>query len=267
MNISELRKQPHLSASQINSYIECGLQYKFSKIDKIPYEYTSDALVFGSTIHHVIAEFHQERMIGNILPIEELQEIFETYWRKNAEDREDIKYKEGKNFQTLLNEGKALLSTYSKKFPLGNYTVLAIEEPFVFSLDNVPVPIIGFIDLIEEDETGSIIISDLKTTGRTYSSNEIDSNFQLSVYHLAVRSNGFHDRNIILRFDLLIKTQKPRFEQVYTVRTEEDEARVIKKAQMVWDGINKGVFVPNDASWKCSYCEFKNHCDEFLQSV
>ncbi len=265
MDISELRKHPHLSASQINGYIECSLSYKFSKIDRIPPEYTADALVYGSTIHQVIAQFHQERMVGNILPAEELQKIFEIYWQKNAEDREDIKYKEGKNFKTLLTEGKALLATYSKKFPLNNYTVLAIEEPFVLSLDNVP-PIIGVIDLMEEDDGGNIIISDLKTTGRTYSSNEIDSNFQLSVYHLAVRSNGFHDRDIILRLDLLIKTKQPRFEQVYTVRTEEDLIRVEKKAKMVWDGINNGIFIPNDTSWKCPYCEFKEHCDEFLQT-
>ncbi len=266
MDISELRKHPHLSASQINGYIECSLSYKFSKIDKIKPEYTSDALVFGSVIHHSIAQFHQERMVGNILSVEELQEIFENYWRENAEDRPDIKYKGGKNFQALLIEGKALLTTYSKKFPLDNYTVLAIEEPFMFSLNNVPVPIVGIMDLIEEDDGGNIIISDLKTTGRAYSSQEIDQNFQLTVYHMAVRSNGYQDRDIILRLDLLIKTRKPRFEQVYTVRTEEDEARVIKKAQMVWDGITKGVFVPNDTSWKCPYCEYKEHCDKFLQT-
>ena len=98
----------------------------------------------------------------------------------------------------------------------------------MFTFDNVPVPIVGIIDLIEEDDGGNIIISDLKTTGRAYSSQEIDQNFQLTVYHMAVRSNGFHDRDIILRLDLLIKTQKPRFEQVYSVRTEVDEARVIK---------------------------------------
>ena len=87
MNISELRKQPHLSASQINGYIECSLSYKFSKIDKIKPEYTADALVFGSVIHHTIAQFHQERMVGNILPIEELQQILETAWRESADDR------------------------------------------------------------------------------------------------------------------------------------------------------------------------------------
>ena len=48
MDIKELRKQPHLSVSSINSYIECGLQYKFSKIEKQKPDFLSDNLVFGS---------------------------------------------------------------------------------------------------------------------------------------------------------------------------------------------------------------------------
>jgi hypothetical protein len=35
MELKELRKKPHLSHSSINMYMECGLQYKFSKIDKL----------------------------------------------------------------------------------------------------------------------------------------------------------------------------------------------------------------------------------------
>jgi putative RecB family exonuclease len=260
MDIHEYRAQPHLSVSQINAYTECGLYYKFSKIDGIIPDYTSDALVFGSAIHHVIAQFQQERMTGTLLTTEELQHLFGTYWREQAEDRTDIRYKAGKNFQTLLNDGYALLAAYSAQFPADTTTVLAIEEPFVFFVEGLPVPIIGVIDLVEEDDAGTLIISDLKTSGRLYSSAEIDQNMQLTVYHKAARSNGYHDRDIMLRLDVLLKTKVPRFEQVYTVRSDDDEQRVMKKFQVVWDGITKNVFIPNDTSWKCAYCEYKEQC-------
>jgi putative RecB family exonuclease len=29
---------------------------------------------------------------------------------------------------------------------------------------------------------------------------------------------------------------------------------------MVWDAINKGIFIPNDHSWKCRSCSFKRRC-------
>ena len=66
MDILELRKQPHLSVSSINSYIDCSLMYKFSRIDKLKPDFLSDNLVFGSCIHRILAEFNQEKMIGNI---------------------------------------------------------------------------------------------------------------------------------------------------------------------------------------------------------
>ena len=43
MEISELRDQAHLSASGINDYLECGLLYKFSRIDKRQPESYSDS--------------------------------------------------------------------------------------------------------------------------------------------------------------------------------------------------------------------------------
>ena len=59
MDIAELRKMPHLSASAINDYIDCGMLYKFGRIDRLPLESVSDALVFGTVIHKVLDEFHQ----------------------------------------------------------------------------------------------------------------------------------------------------------------------------------------------------------------
>ena len=62
MDIMELKKEPHLSASSINDYIDCGLLHKFGRIDRVPPEFIADALEFGATIHRVLAEFYQERM-------------------------------------------------------------------------------------------------------------------------------------------------------------------------------------------------------------
>ena len=52
MVLSELRKNPHLSISGILEYVECGLLYRLGRIDKLPMEFKSDALEFGTVIHH-----------------------------------------------------------------------------------------------------------------------------------------------------------------------------------------------------------------------
>ncbi len=264
MVLSELRKKKHLSASSINDYTECGLLYRFGRIDRLPMEFKSDAMEFGSTIHRVLESYYQAKMTGDRMSLRDIHESFESHWKEAAEGREDIKYANGKDFETIMMEGRDLLTAWYMKLPDDNFNVLGIEEAFSFNIPGVEVPIIGAMDLIEEDEAETIIITDFKTSGRAYSADEVDNNFQMLIYYMAARANGYADREIILKFDTLIKTKKPKFEQYFTVRSEIDEIRAIRKIQTVWAGIKSGVFIPNDTSWKCKNCSYRKACDEWF---
>jgi len=161
--------------------------------------------------------------------------------------------------------GKDLLSAWYNKLSEDNFRVLVIEEPFSCNLPDIPVPIIGAMDLVEEDSAGTVIITDFKTSARAYSISEVDQNQQLTIYQIAAKHNGFADREILLKFDTLIKTQKVKFESYWTTRSGKDERRLITKVKQVWDGISKQVYVPNDTSWKCKNCSYKKACDEFME--
>ena len=104
----------------------------------------------------------------------------------------------------------------------------------------------------------------MEDPARAYGIDEVDRNQQLTCYQMAAKKNGFGHREIVLKFDTLIKTKKPKFEQYYTVRTEIDEKRLIRKVYKVWEGISRGVFIPNDTSWKCPNCHYRQHCDEWF---
>jgi len=266
MELRELRNTPHLSASSVGDYLDCGLLYKFGRIDKLQPEYKPDAMEFGSAIHLVLAEIYEMKMAGVELFIKEIHELFEKCWTDIADGNSLIQYAEGKDFNTLLLEGKELLTTYYHKKPKDDFNILAIEEPFSFTVEDCPVPIIGAMDLIEEDSSGTIIITDFKTSARAYSNDEVDRNFQLTLYQIAARKMGYADREILLKFDCLIKTKTPKFESYFTTRTEADEKRAIRKIVEVWKGIYKGVFIPNDSTsnWKCKGCSFKKPCDEWF---
>ena len=256
---------PHLSASSIGEYVECSLLYKFGRIDRLPMEFKADAMIFGTCIHRVLEQFYSAKMIGEKLLLKDIHQIFETTWKGIAEGREDIRYTKGNDFKSILMMGKDLLTTWYNKLPDDNFTILAIEEAFSFTLPDIPIPIIGAMDLVEEDSAGTIIITDFKTSGKAYSKGEVDQNQQLTMYQIAAKRYGYEDREILLRFDTLIKTIIPKFEQYWTTRSELDERRLIKKATQVWDGITKGVFVANDTSWKCKGCAYKKACDEYLE--
>ena len=264
MELHELRQKPHLSASSINDYLDCGLLYKLGRLLKLQPEIRPDALEFGSIIHKVLAEFYKHKLEGEIVPLFDLQILFEALWKRATETGPEITYKDGKNVETLLQDGKNLLSAYYAKLPRDDFNVLAIEEPFQFTLPNLPIPIIGVLDLVEEDESGAIIITDWKTASKSYSTDDIDKHLQLTVYHMAARANGYSDREILLRFHVLIKTKVPKFEEYFTTRSEIDEVRSAKKIRHVWEGISKNVFIPNE-SWKCKGCSYKNACDEWFK--
>lgn len=263
MMLSELRQMPHLSASSIGDYVECSLLYKLGRIDRLPMDFKADALIFGTVIHLVLGEYYEAKMIADKMSLKDVHKSFEEHWHRVAEGRTDIKYAKGKDFETLLMEGKDLLTAWYMKLKDDNFNVLGIEETFSFNLPGLPVPIIGAMDLIEEDE-GTIIITDFKTSSKAYSVSEIDQNQQMTTYQLGAKANGYADREILLRIDCLIKTIKPKFQQYYTVRTELDEKRLIRKIMQVWDGISKSVYVPNDTSWKCKNCSYKTACDEWF---
>ena len=81
---------------------------------------------------------------------------------------------------------------------------------------------------------------------------------------MALKANGYKDREILLRFDTLIKTKTPKFEQYYTTRGVTEELRLIRKIEKVWEGINAEIYIPNDTSWKCKKCPYRKACDEWF---
>jgi putative RecB family exonuclease len=266
MGLKELRNADHLSASSVNDYIDCGLLYKFGRIDKIQAEFKADALEFGSAIHLCLADFHTEKMRGKFMSVKQLHECFAAHWKKLTNGRDDIKYAEGNNPEMLLLQGQELLTAYFNKAPWKEFECIGIEEPFSFNIKGCPLPVIGAIDLIERDNSGTIIVDDFKTSARAYSNDEVDKNFQLTLYQMAVRANGYKDADILLRFDCLIKTKQPKFESYYTTRSITDEIRAKKKIVTVAKGIARGIFIPNDSTsnFKCKNCSFKKNCDAWF---
>lgn len=223
MVLSELRKTEHLSASSIGTYVECSLMYKFSKIDKIPMEQKSDAMEFGSAVHNTLEQYYQEKLMGEKLLLKDVHEIFEETWEKRAKDNLDIQYTKGHDFKSMLMMGKDLLTVWYNKLPDDNYNIIGIEEAFSFKIPGIDLPFIGAMDLIEEDEAGTIIVTDHKTSGKAYSISDVDQNQQLTLYQMAIKSMGYSNREILLKFDTLIKTKNPKFEQYWSTRSELDE--------------------------------------------
>ena len=76
-----MNESPHLSHSQISTYLTCPLRYKFHYVDQIPPEFTAAALVFGQAIHEAAAAFYQAHLEGDALRIDQMVDVYRDTWR------------------------------------------------------------------------------------------------------------------------------------------------------------------------------------------
>jgi len=174
--------RPYLSYSQLALYLECPLKYRFRYVDEIKCEGVSSALVFGKAIHQALAAFYTDVMEQRPFWFPRFLVAFEEAWEEVCDEAEVV-FKEGEDFQTLLDYGKEMLRVFARcAMPM---KVIAVEVPFEFRLENpetgqeFPIPLKGVIDLIEEDEQGTLWVVDHKTAKRAFSDHQIDADLQM----------------------------------------------------------------------------------------
>ncbi len=226
--------RPYLSYSQLALYLECPLKYKFRYIDESEGEdgKVASALLFGQAVHVALAHFYREAMEGQPFSLKEFLDVFATAWGNACEEKEII-YSEGEDFDSLLEQGKEMLRVFARMaHPM---KVIAVEVPFEFKLEHpqtgeeFQVPIKGIIDLIEEDESGTLWIVDHKTASRSYTEQQVEGDLQMLIYAAAVKQlDVVEGRNALLRFDVLLKTKRPQFLQYRMQRDDRDRMKLFQ---------------------------------------
>ncbi len=252
-------EKPHLSYSQINTYLTCPLKYKFHYIDKIEPPFVSSALAFGSCIHEAVGAFYQSRLEGDPLSSSQVHDIYRQAWESHSKER-PIRFFNGDSEETLSAKAKGMLEVFHESFD-PTAQIIGIEEPFEVDLGKRMPPLVGWIDAVELSPDGTVSIVDLKTASKPYSDNTVHSNVQLTCYSLGARVLGFNGETRF-RLDVLLKTQNPELIRYETTRNDADRERFLKLVKGVWQGIKKEVFFPKE-DWHCGQCPFAGPCKEW----
>lgn len=272
--LRQFQEEPcfHLSFSQINSYLLCGLKYRFNYVEKRPYERISSSLFLGTAIHQAIARYYQTlRDKETIEPLNVLEEMVEHSLAVDCElSGVPIVFKqEAPDRQSLINQGKALIRTFYESVDLTGYQIVSVEMPIsarIYNEDGEPTDfrLVGVIDLLLRDENGELVVVDNKTAARAKSQSDVDADLQFSAYSYLLVSTGiaFARANLKCRMDVLRKTKTPKLEQYHSVRTPDMRLRFSKIANSVLDGISAGVFIPN-SGWLCGDCPFGDACGQW----
>ena len=262
----------HISSSQIYTYLNCSLLYKFRYVESRPVERTSANLFFGTAIHTALERYYRSiKDKGITEPLSVLQELFEDSVTLDIETANApvIYKKEAPDKDSLIQMGKGLLKAFYENVDLTGMEVVDVELPIasrLFTDEGEPTDymLVGFIDLLLMDEKRELIIVDNKTAAKAKQQKDVDEDLQFSGYSYLLAANrySFPTAPHQCRMDVLRKLKKPKFTLYHTVRTAQQRKRFAKIANAVLKGIENRVFIPN-RGWLCHDCSYAEACSRW----
>ncbi len=243
----------HLSYSSISTYQRCPRKWKFRYIEKIPIR-SSAPLAFGGAFHNTIEDYLKEG--GDLL------HHWDERWAEKT-DQEDVEF-DAETDESLYQQGIEMFQSVSIREGLSKIKPLQIgDTPMIetkvsLEVENVPVPIIGYVDIITEDN----LPGDFKTSARKWSENKAGQEIQPLFYLAALDQAGIQLPEWTFRHFVFTKT-KYEFQNLESRFSPRQQEWLFLMIQNVWRGIENEVFFENPTSdWACSekFCEYWSFC-------
>jgi len=249
----------HLSYSSISTYQMCPRSWRFHYLDKVQTP-TSPALIFGSAFHDTVEDYIKTGFAGSAE--EPLINHWQRNWTAQLEDR-DVCW-DGDTPEEMCNLGVRMFSDpdtialVDALQPMVLEEQVQIERYIELQVPGVPIPIVGYIDLIEADG----IPADFKTSGRSWNQDQADGELQ-PVFYLAAQNQAGYTLNCgLFRHYVFVKTKKPQIQIWESYRTIGQMFWLFGLIKETWEAISAGAFPPNTTTFKCSprYCEYWGIC-------
>lgn len=254
-------ERPHISISQLTTYLQCPRQYYFQYILAIPWKTTPAAVVFGDITHKVIENINRSLINDKVIDREEAITMFNTGWLSKLES-ETIQFKSPDESADLLTKGMELIGLYHDNFKNSKAREVELEFrlPIIDTATSLFIEshdLVGKIDAISEIGT----ILEIKTSSKTPSQLDVDTNMQLTLYSWAYRMlYGLPEDKLMVIS--LIKTKEPQIVCLKTSRNEASYTRLFKLIDSVLKAIDQELYYCNQLNiWGCRSCQYVTECE------
>jgi RecB family exonuclease len=232
-----------LSASAIETYETCPLQFKFEREWKLARQVHA-AVQYGAVMHRVLRTCHDAARLGRPKSDSELLQLFE-------DDLAASNIQDDYQRALYLQQGRKHLREYlttARATPAPE--VLHTEEWFDVHIAGTKVA--GRIDRIDRAADGSVTIVDYKT-GKARSQEDADESLQLSIYAIAARDKwGYRVGELLfqnLEGNVAVVSRRTEFQL--------EDAR--ERVRAVASAIAEGDFQPKP-DYHCNFCAFRGLC-------
>ena len=232
-----------LSASALQTYEICPLQFKLEREWRIPGEVPA-AMEYGATMHRILLAYYASARLGRTIDDDEVIELFKTDLRAAGIEE---KYQQDLYERQGVEQLREFLAN-CKRAPAPH--VLHTEEWFEMQIGRAKV--VGRIDRIDRLSNGGVVITDYKT-GRPKSQEDADRSLQLSIYALAAREKwGYHGDQIVF-YNLEDNSS------VVTRRTENQLQECRHEVEEVAAKIAAEEFEAKPGFY-CTFCAYRSLC-------
>jgi DNA helicase-2/ATP-dependent DNA helicase PcrA len=232
-----------LSASALQTYEICPLQFKLEREWRIPGEVPA-AMEYGATIHRILLAYYESVRLGRTIDDDQLIELFKTdLGAAGIEEQYQHDLYERQGIEQLRE-----FLAKCKRDPVPQ--VLHTEEWFEMQIG--PAKVVGRIDRIDQLGNGHVAITDYKT-GRPRSQEDADRSLQLSIYALAAREKWGYHADQILFYNL---------EENSSVVTRRSESQLQECKHEVEEVARKIAAQEFDAKpgFYCTFCAYRSLC-------
>lgn len=249
----------HLSYSSINTYLLCGHAWKLHYIDRIR-KPVAPALPFGSAFHETVQEYIDRKSTDSSdTPIEQ---IWHNRWARQCEQKIDWNTETPATMGALganMLAAPKILSVIDDMAANYGGPNCYMERKITLNVEGVPIPIIGYIDIMLNDG----IPIDLKTAGKMWPADKAQDEIQPLFYLAGLNQMGEPVPGNRFRYAIFTKSAKNPYGKVFECEYQyADMFWLYDLISEAWRGIDAKVFPMNPNSWKCNpkYCEYWGEC-------
>ena len=213
--LQDFANELHISHSQIFTYLNCSLKYRFQYVEHRPPERISIALPFGSAIHSAIEMYYRSlKNSGRLEPLEDIIGRFDDCLSLDLDNTDvPIIYKKDMpDTAGAMAMGKAILKAFYESVDLTTMEIVEVELPLSARLYSderllTEFKLVGVLDLLLMDENRELIVVDNKTAAKPMAQSTADDDNQMTAYSYLLAGNKFifPTAPIKCRFDLLRK--------------------------------------------------------------
>ena len=250
-----------ISWSQLSTFRQCPLRYRFRYLDRLEPEFVSASLLIGSSIHAAI-EHHHRRQLESEEPavLDELLEVFWDEWRCRMEESPEVRFGKNEDVASIDNLAKRMLSSFiDSDLARVPGVVIGIEESLRSAVIDARPEFLGIVDLVFE--SGDVLtIRDYKTSRSKWNQGTAESSADQLFLYAEIAKALVPGKKVEVEFVVLTKTKSPTIE-LFKVNSDPQRLERTKQvASRTLDAIEAGVFYPNQSAMNCGGCPYRSAC-------